>query len=221
LVILHLIAEKPRHGYEIIKEIEDQVGGTYSPSPGVVYPTLTLLEELDLRRSIPATVQRSCMRSPPKAGVSRCLSPCSGSTPCPYAGGNRAVADAEPRRARCSYPSARLIAPTTTIARMHYGSARQFLCGLTFYGRPIAPNSCRVTRRKLRGLRQPHSFGNSSFFLHDGLAAARLSHLLATSPIVSCEPFLSRTINDRSNLNCYPYSALKSGARFECSGTTR
>ena len=46
LVILHLIAEKPRHGYEIIKEIEDQVGGAYSPSPGVVYPTLTLLEEL-------------------------------------------------------------------------------------------------------------------------------------------------------------------------------
>jgi len=46
LVILHLIAEKPRHGYEIIKAIEDQVGGAYSPSPGVIYPTLTLLEEL-------------------------------------------------------------------------------------------------------------------------------------------------------------------------------
>lgn len=46
LVILQLIAEKPRHGYEIIKAIEEQVGGAYSPSPGVVYPTLTLLEEL-------------------------------------------------------------------------------------------------------------------------------------------------------------------------------
>ena len=46
LVILHLIAEKPRHGYEIIKEIEDQVAGAYSPSPGVIYPTLTHLEEL-------------------------------------------------------------------------------------------------------------------------------------------------------------------------------
>jgi DNA-binding PadR family transcriptional regulator len=46
LVILHLIAEKPRHGYEIIKAIEDEVGGAYSPSPGVIYPTLTLLEEL-------------------------------------------------------------------------------------------------------------------------------------------------------------------------------
>jgi DNA-binding PadR family transcriptional regulator len=46
LVILHLIAERPRHGYEIIKAIEEQVGGAYSPSPGVVYPTLTMLEEL-------------------------------------------------------------------------------------------------------------------------------------------------------------------------------
>jgi len=46
LVILNLIAEKPRHGYEIIKAIEEQVGGAYSPSPGVIYPTLTLLEDL-------------------------------------------------------------------------------------------------------------------------------------------------------------------------------
>lgn len=46
LVVLQLIAEKPRHGYEIIKAIEDQVAGAYSPSPGVVYPTLTMLEDL-------------------------------------------------------------------------------------------------------------------------------------------------------------------------------
>ncbi|MDD3444227.1 MAG: PadR family transcriptional regulator [Zavarzinia sp.] len=46
LVILGLLAEKPRHGYEVIKAIEEGVGGQYSPSPGVVYPTLTLLEEL-------------------------------------------------------------------------------------------------------------------------------------------------------------------------------
>jgi DNA-binding PadR family transcriptional regulator len=46
LVVLQLIAEKPRHGYEIIKAIEELVGGAYSPSPGVVYPTLTMLEEL-------------------------------------------------------------------------------------------------------------------------------------------------------------------------------
>lgn len=46
LVVLALIAERPRHGYELIKEIEDRVAGTYSPSPGVIYPTLTMLEEL-------------------------------------------------------------------------------------------------------------------------------------------------------------------------------
>ena len=45
LVVLALIAEQPRHGYEIIKEIEDRTGGAYAPSAGVIYPTLTLLEE--------------------------------------------------------------------------------------------------------------------------------------------------------------------------------
>jgi DNA-binding PadR family transcriptional regulator len=46
LLVLHLINEKPRHGYEIIKAIEDLAGGAYAPSPGVIYPTLTMLEEL-------------------------------------------------------------------------------------------------------------------------------------------------------------------------------
>src|SRR3954463_3050023 len=46
LVILALLAEQPRHGYEIIKAIEERLGGAYAPSPGVVYPTLTWLEEL-------------------------------------------------------------------------------------------------------------------------------------------------------------------------------
>jgi DNA-binding PadR family transcriptional regulator len=45
-VILSLVAEKPRHGYEVIKELGERVGGDYSPSPGVVYPTLTLLEDM-------------------------------------------------------------------------------------------------------------------------------------------------------------------------------
>ena len=44
-VILQMIAEKPRHGYEVIKAIEEKLAGAYTPSPGVVYPTLTLLEE--------------------------------------------------------------------------------------------------------------------------------------------------------------------------------
>lgn len=46
LVLLQLIAEQPRHGYELIKAVEERVAGAYAPSPGVVYPTLTLLEEL-------------------------------------------------------------------------------------------------------------------------------------------------------------------------------
>jgi len=45
LLALTLIAEQPRHGYEIIKLIEEKTSGWYSPSPGVVYPTLTFLEE--------------------------------------------------------------------------------------------------------------------------------------------------------------------------------
>lgn len=45
-LILDMINEKPRHGYEIIKELETRFYGFYSPSPGSVYPTLQLLEEL-------------------------------------------------------------------------------------------------------------------------------------------------------------------------------
>jgi DNA-binding PadR family transcriptional regulator len=49
-VILQLLDEKPRHGYEIIKALEDRFGGMYSPSAGTVYPTLTLLEDLGYAR---------------------------------------------------------------------------------------------------------------------------------------------------------------------------
>jgi DNA-binding PadR family transcriptional regulator len=45
LVMLHLIDAKPRHGYELIKAIEEMVGGVYTPSPGTVYPALTMLED--------------------------------------------------------------------------------------------------------------------------------------------------------------------------------
>jgi DNA-binding PadR family transcriptional regulator len=45
LVALVLIAEQPRHGYDIIKLLEDKTDGWYAPSPGIVYPTLTYLEE--------------------------------------------------------------------------------------------------------------------------------------------------------------------------------
>ena len=45
LVILHLLAEQPSYGYQLIKTMEDRLAGGYAPSPGVIYPTLTLLEE--------------------------------------------------------------------------------------------------------------------------------------------------------------------------------
>ena len=48
LVLLKLIADQPRHGYELIKAVEDMTGGEYAPSPGVVYPTLTMLEDMGL-----------------------------------------------------------------------------------------------------------------------------------------------------------------------------
>ncbi|MFM5884705.1 MAG: PadR family transcriptional regulator [Novosphingobium sp.] len=45
LVLLDLLSEQPRHGYELIKAIEELTGGNYAPSPGVVYPTLNLLTD--------------------------------------------------------------------------------------------------------------------------------------------------------------------------------
>ncbi len=46
LILLRLIEQQPRHGYDLIREIEELSGGVYAPSPGVIYPTLTLLSEM-------------------------------------------------------------------------------------------------------------------------------------------------------------------------------
>jgi DNA-binding PadR family transcriptional regulator len=48
LILLKLIEEQPRHGYDLIRELETRSGGAYSPSPGVIYPSLTLLADMDL-----------------------------------------------------------------------------------------------------------------------------------------------------------------------------
>ena len=48
LVLLKLIADEPRHGYDLIRAIEELTGGEYAPSPGVVYPTLTMLQDMGL-----------------------------------------------------------------------------------------------------------------------------------------------------------------------------
>lgn len=46
MLALAMIAEQPRHGYELMKAIEERMGGSYSPSPGVMYPTLAWLEDM-------------------------------------------------------------------------------------------------------------------------------------------------------------------------------
>ena len=46
LVLLKLIADQPRHGYDLIRAVEEMTHGAYAPSPGVVYPTLTMLEDM-------------------------------------------------------------------------------------------------------------------------------------------------------------------------------
>ena len=46
LVLLALLEQKPAHGYELIRALEERSGGFYAPSPGVIYPSLTYLEEI-------------------------------------------------------------------------------------------------------------------------------------------------------------------------------
>jgi DNA-binding PadR family transcriptional regulator len=52
LVLLKLIADAPRHGYDLIRDIEERTGGAYAPSAGVVYPTLTMLDEMGLIEAV-------------------------------------------------------------------------------------------------------------------------------------------------------------------------
>lgn len=52
LVLLKLLEAQPRHGYDLIRAIEERTGGAYAPSPGTVYPTLTLLAEMGLADEI-------------------------------------------------------------------------------------------------------------------------------------------------------------------------
>ena len=54
LVLLALLREHPRHGYDFITDIQARAGGAYAPSPGVIYPTLTMLEELGHIRQVEA-----------------------------------------------------------------------------------------------------------------------------------------------------------------------
>jgi DNA-binding PadR family transcriptional regulator len=57
-VLLALIEAQPRHGYDLIKALEEKTGGAYRPSPGVVYPTLSLLEDEGFVRPSPGETSR-------------------------------------------------------------------------------------------------------------------------------------------------------------------
>jgi DNA-binding PadR family transcriptional regulator len=63
LVLLKLIVDEPRHGYDLIRAIEDLTGGEYAPSPGVVYPTLTLLQDMGLIEEAPGEGPRKSFQT--------------------------------------------------------------------------------------------------------------------------------------------------------------
>ncbi len=58
LVLLRLIGDQPRHGYDLIRAIEERTGGAYAPSPGVVYPTLTMLGDMGQIEETPSEGNR-------------------------------------------------------------------------------------------------------------------------------------------------------------------
>ena len=63
LVLLKLIVDEPRHGYDLIRAIEEMTGGEYAPSPGVVYPTLTLLQDMGLIGEAPGEGPRKSFQA--------------------------------------------------------------------------------------------------------------------------------------------------------------
>jgi DNA-binding PadR family transcriptional regulator len=63
LVLLKLIADEPRHGYDLIRAIEEMAGGEYAPSPGVIYPTLTLLQDMGLIEEAPGEGPRKSFQA--------------------------------------------------------------------------------------------------------------------------------------------------------------
>jgi len=58
LVLLALIEGEPRHGYDLIKLLEERSGGAYAPSPGVIYPSLSMLADEGLIEEQPGSDQR-------------------------------------------------------------------------------------------------------------------------------------------------------------------
>ena len=66
MLLLAMISERPRHGYELIKIIEERFGGSYSPSPGVIYPTLSWLDDMGYAAIEPEASGRKLYRITPE-----------------------------------------------------------------------------------------------------------------------------------------------------------
>src|SRR3954470_24728121 len=66
LVLLKLIADQPRHGYDLIRAIEELTHGSYAPSPGIVYPTLTMLQDMGLIQEAAAEGSRKAFAVTPE-----------------------------------------------------------------------------------------------------------------------------------------------------------
>lgn len=62
LLMLHFLAQNAAHGYELIKSVEELSKGEYSPSPGIIYPNLTLLEEMEAIEVVDAQATRKAYR---------------------------------------------------------------------------------------------------------------------------------------------------------------
>jgi DNA-binding PadR family transcriptional regulator len=69
LVLLKLIADQPRHGYDLIRAIEELTHGSYAPSPGVVYPTLTMLQDMGLIQEAAADGTRKAFAVTPEGAA--------------------------------------------------------------------------------------------------------------------------------------------------------
>lgn len=69
LLMLHFLAQNDAHGYELIKSVEELSKGEYSPSPGIIYPNLTLLEEMDAIRVVDAQASRKAYTLNPAGRV--------------------------------------------------------------------------------------------------------------------------------------------------------
>ncbi len=138
LVVLLLIEAEPRHGYDIIREIETRTGGAYAPSPGVVYPTLALLEDVGQAEARASEGAKKLFAITP-AGVA-------------HLNANRAEAEAALARLDALGPQGRGARRRAGLPRHvePQGGAPDAPCRRTRQGARCSPSPTRSTRRRAR-----------------------------------------------------------------------